>query len=179
MTKAEMEVEIKEPSKRQLQYDPKELNNSYQFLARYQVDTEEMDDDDVVEMCREIQAYKEENVQVLSRGRVLDGIDRLLAFVPDNFVGEFKRELDTDIARAKALGWEIFYSKDAMKASETGTGTDKVRLGDQVLMIMPRTQYIASLAAKDSRNVNRRAQRNPKVAAQTETQGFDNPIKPM
>lgn len=176
----EAQVEATQVEK-QIQYTSDELKESYTILRRYQVKTDEMSDDEVVSKTRRILNLSKANVQVLSRGRTLDGIERLLGFLPDGFVGEFKRENDIDIARANGLGWEIFHSKEASKSSPTGKGDTLVRLGDQILMMMEQEKYIALQMSRDMRHQKARTARNPKKEAEkaNKEEGFLAEVSPM
>jgi len=164
---------------REIFYEEPELKQAIQVLARYQVDVNKLTNDEVVEKYRRIIGAKKKVVQVLSRGRTLDGIDRLLSFVPTDYVGEFKGDNDADIARATGLGWKPFSHEGASIASVTGKGDSLVRLADQILMIMPEDEYIAMQMAKDERHARTRQGRELKKTAQRETAGFQSPVSPM
>ena len=70
---------------------PQVAEEAHKFLNRYGIKTEGLTDKEVMEKIEKIQAAKEEAAQVLSRGRALDGIERLLDFVPEGYVGGFFR----------------------------------------------------------------------------------------
>ncbi len=162
----EVEEEAQEEVvEKKILFSDEELKKSYAILTRYQVDTSAMSDDEVVLKTRKILGLSKANVQVLSRGRTLDGIDRLLSYLPDGYVGEFKREDSISIARAKGLGWEPFHSEEASKDSLTGKGDSLVRLADQILMMMPEDNYIALQVAREVRHATSRAARTPKKEA--------------
>lgn len=173
------EPNLQLPEKKQTTFDMEELREAKLFLARYQVATKDMSDVEVIEKTRKIQEYKKTAVQVLSRGRVLDGLERLLSYVPKGFVGEFMTESDIGIARARSLGFEVLRCEEASQDSPTGKGDSLVRFGDQILMIIPEDQYIAMQVAKDERHVRNRGGRNLGKLAKEETKEFLSPVSPM
>ena len=173
------EPNLQLPEKKQTTFDMKELHEAKLFLARYQVATKDMSDVEVIEKTRRIQGHKKTAVQVLSRGRVLDGLERLLSYVPKGFVGEFMTESDIGIARARSLGFEVLHCEEASQDSPTGKGDSLVRFGDQILMIIPEDQYIAMQVAKDERHVRNRGGRNLGKLAKEETKEFLSPVSPM
>ena len=115
-----------------------------------------------MEKIEKIHSAKKTVGQVLSRGRALDGIERLLSFVPRGYVGEFKRENDMDVSRAEALGFEVFISDEAKLESSTGTADGRVKLGDQILMIIPEELHVANRLIKADRLAARRKAHNQK-----------------
>ena len=132
------------------------LHDAKKLLNRFGIDTSKMDEDDVFAKMEKIQNYKKANVQVLSRGQVLDGFTRLLKYVPEGMRGEFKRNDSMAIDRARAMGWEVFVNEEAKKESLTGSADGRVRLGDSILMVMPEEMYIALHLEKDERAKRRR-----------------------
>ena len=135
---------------------PQVLEEAHQFLNRYGVNTEGLSPKEVMEKIDKIHAAKAESAQVLSRGQALDGIERLLTFVPEGFIGEFMRENDMDINRAKALGFKVLESEEANLASSTGKADGLVRCADQILMIIPEERHIANRLIKAERLAERR-----------------------
>ena len=147
-------------------YTERQIEEGIVFLEKYGIDTSEMSHYDVFVKLEKIQEAKEESAQVLSRGRVLDGIDRLLSYVPEGFKGGFFGDTDVDVARAEALGWAVFLDDRAGRASSTGVSDGRVKLGDQILMITPEEKYIGHLLAKAERFKIRREARDPNRPAQ-------------
>jgi hypothetical protein len=129
------------------------------FLEKYGIDTDDMSPDEAVEKYNKIQGLVSEQAQVLSRGPVHDGLDRLLSHVPKGFRGEFFHDSSTDMDRARALGWVPFESKEANLKSPTGKADGLVRLGDLVLFIIPEEEYAAKQIARDIRRQTRRDRR--------------------
>ena len=160
-------------------YTETQIEEGRVFLEKYGINTSNLAPQDVFEKLQKIQNAKEEAAQVLSRGRALDGINRLLSFVPTGFTGGFFGENDIDVRRAEALGWEVLIDEDANKQSSTGASDNRVRLGDQVLMIIPEENYVGNLLAKAERFKKRRASRDPSNASQgDEVMGAD-PLFPI
>jgi hypothetical protein len=158
------------------------------FLDHYGIDTDGLDEDEIFEKYEKIQRIRKEQVQVLSRGQTLDSFDRLLSFVPRGYRGYFVRETSLEIARAEALGWQLFQGTDesqaANRSSSTGKSDGLVRLGDLILMILPEENYAALLIAKEERNRTKRLARERK--RQQPEQGDETyqadplfPIKPL
>jgi len=157
---------------------PQKLEEAQAFLNRYGIKTEHLTPKEVMTKIEKIQVAKEENAQVLSRGRVLDGIERLLSFVPEGFIGEFKRENDMDIARAEALGFKVFISDEAKLASSTGAADGRVKFGDQILMIIPEELHVANRLIKAERLAERRRAHDPQGKAQID-QSESDPLFPL
>ncbi len=156
-----IETTSKEKKETPVEVSPEKVQECRMFLDRFGIDEAKYSDQEVVEKVRRIQKARESHAQVLSRGRTLDGLDRLLKFVPDGYIGEFKRERPEDISRAHALGFRVFKSDEAAVASSTGSADGKVRLGDCILMIIPEEEYIAAHLAKQDNITHRRARRAP------------------
>ena len=137
------------------------IEEAKRFLDKYGIDITDLSDEEVIEKIQKIGKAKQVAVQVLSRGRVLDGLDRLLERVPKGFRGEFKRESDIDIKRAMALGWRPLIDDEAKKDTPTGKADGLIRFGDQILMIMPEEEYVAMRIAREERIKHRREARKP------------------
>ena len=144
---------------------PQVLEDAHKFLNRYGIKTEGLTPKEVMNKIEKIQAAKEEAAQVLSRGQATDGIDRLLSFVPEGFVGGFFRENDMDVSRARSLGFKVLEDERANLESSTGKSDGLVRLGDQILMIIPEEKYVAHRLAKADRLAERRKTHDPKSGA--------------
>ena len=148
-------------SKKKLE-EARRLQEATKFLARFGIDTEELEDDEILDKYDRVITAKSERtkLQVLSRGRTLDGIDAILKLVPKGFVGELKRDRDVDIQLAQAQGWEMFLKGDDGTPAPTPHGVPdrRIRFGDQVLMIMPEEEYIAlHLSREEARKARREA----------------------
>lgn len=141
---------------------PQVLEEAHTFLNRFGIRTDDLSPKEVMEKIEKIHSAKKTVGQVLSRGRALDGIERLLSFVPRGYVGEFKRENDMDVSRAEALGFEVFISDEAKVESSTGTADGRVKLGDQILMIIPEELHVANRLIKADRLAARRKAHNQK-----------------
>lgn len=135
---------------------PQVLEEACQFLNKYGVMTDNLSPKEVMDKIKKIHAAKDVAAQVLSRGRAIDGIERILSFVPDGYIGEFKRENDIDVARARTLGFDVFKSEEAKLESSTGKADGLVRFGDQILMIIPEEMHIANRLVKADRLAERR-----------------------
>ncbi len=144
---------------------PQVLEEAHIFLNKYGIMTEGLTPKEVMTKIQKIKVAKVENAQVLTRGRAIDGMERMLSFVPDGFVGEFKRENDLDISRAKALGFTVFESEEAKLESSTGTSDGTVRYGDQILMIIREELYVANRLIKAERLAARRRAHDPSKSA--------------
>lgn len=140
---------------------PQVLTKSREFLAKYGINITDLTPKEVMDKIKKIQVAKSEAAQVLSRGQAIDGIERLMAYVPEGFVGEFKRENDMDIARAEAMDFKVFFDEKANTESSTGTGDGRIRWGDCVLMIIPEEKYIARRLLKAERLAERRKLHDP------------------
>lgn len=156
-------------------FDPADIRKARQFLSRYGINEKKLSDVQVIEKTNKINAAYQAKAEVLSRGRVTDSISRVLEHVPEGFVGELKGDNENDIKLAEAMGWKLFVDKKAGKASSTGTSDGIVRVGDQVLMMIPEEDYVAILMARDERRRERRRARDPKNRNK-ETQGFAHPV---
>ena len=156
---------------------PQVLEEATAFLDKYGIRTKDLSPKEVMNKIEKIKAAKEIAAQVLSRGRAIDGIERLLSFVPEGYVGEFKRENDMDIERAKALGFKVFESDEAKVESSTGKSDGLVRLGDQLLMIIPEETYVANRLVKAERLAERRKSHTFKAGA-IDQKGAD-PLFPL
>ncbi len=144
---------------------PAELEEAHQFLNKFGIQTDGLTDQEVMAKIEKIRAAKEIASQVLSRGRALDGIERMLSFVPDGYKGQFKRENDVDISRARALGFEVFQDQRANIGSSTGKSDGLVRFGDQILMIIREETYVANRLVKAERAADRRRSHNYKAGS--------------
>ncbi len=157
---------------------PQVLEEAHTFLNRYGINTSDLTPKEVMAKIEKIHVAKAENAQVLSRGQATDTIDRLLSYVPNGFVGEFKGENDMDVARAEALGFTVFLSEEAKLESSTGTADGRVRCADQILMIIPEERYIANRLIKAERLAERRKAHDYKGGAQIDQSGSD-PLFPL
>jgi len=156
---------------------PQVLEEATAFLDKYGIKTTDLSPKEVMDKIEKIKAAKEIAAQVLSRGRAIDGIERLLSFVPEGYIGEFKRENDMDISRAKALGFTVFESDEANLESSTGKSDGLVRLGDQLLMVIPEETYVANRLVKAERLAERRKAHDFKAGA-IDQKGSD-PLFPL
>jgi len=144
------------------EYSASQLETAHKFLNKYGIRTDKLSDEQVIEKLRKIQDAKTVAAQVLSRGRVVDTIDRILDYVPEGMIGEFKRDNDLDISRAKALKWEVFIDEKAKLESATGTSDGTVKLGDLILMVIPEEIYVGTRLARADRLAERRKIRKSK-----------------
>ena len=156
---------------------PQVLEEAHTFLNRYGIKTDDLSPKEVMDKIEKIHSAKRTVGQVLSRGRALDGIERLLSFVPRGYVGEFKRENDMDVSRAEALGFKVFISDEAKVESSTGTADGRVKLGDQILMIIPEELHVANRLIKAERLAVRRKAHNQKGGVID--QSGSNPLFPL
>jgi hypothetical protein len=144
----------------------KKLTEATKFLSRFGIDTDELEDEEILEKYDKVMTAKDSRtkLQVLSRGRTLDGIDAILALIPKGFVGELKRERDIDIQLAQAQGWKVFFSEQKVE-NETphGVADRRIRFGDLILMYMPEEEYIALQLSREDARKDRRDYR--KIAA--------------
>jgi hypothetical protein len=145
-----------------IQYTESQLEAAHKFLNKYGIRTSHLSDEQVVEKLRKIQDAKAVASQVLSRGRVIDTVSRILEYVPDGMIGEFKRDNDLDISRAKALKWEVFVDEKAKLESATGGADGCTRLGDLILMVIPEEVYVGTRLARADRLAERRKVRKSK-----------------
>ena len=160
---------------------PKVLAEALIFLNRYGIRTEGLTPKEVMNKIKKIEVAREEHAQVLSRGQALDGLERLLSFVPKGFVGEFKRENNEDIQRAETQGFVVLTCGDANLESPTGTPDDKVRFGDQILMIVPEERYVANRLNKAERLAARRKKQDHKHGRVDQGKGHEgaSPLVPL
>jgi len=145
------------------------------FLQKFGIDSKSLTNQQVVDKLERIREAKAKSVEILSRGPVLDGIERLLKLVPKGFVGEFMLESDLEISRAEALGWEVFLDEKASKKTPTGTADRRVRMGDTILMVIPEEIYIANKLVKLER-IERRRRQSESKRAQSETSHWTVPV---
>ena len=145
-----------------------------EFLRTFGIDPKGRSPKEVMNLIEAIRGVKEETTQVLSRGKVLDAMDRLLSFVPEGFVGEFRQDNDVDVARAKSLGFRVFNHPSGSEESSTGTSDGTIRLGELILMIIPEAHYAAQRLAKAENLARRR-----RVRDKTIEQGFADPRFPL
>ena len=156
---------------------PQVLEEAHKFLNQYGIKTEGLTPKEVMHKLEKVHAAKEEAAQVLSRGQALDGIERLLTFVPEGYVGGFFRENDMDVKRAESLGFKVFEDERANAASSTGKSDGLVRLGDQILMIIQEEKYVAHRLVKADRLAERRKSHDPKSS--TIDQGDASALVPL
>ena len=145
-----------------------------EFLRTFGVDPKGRSPKEVMDLIEAIRGVKEETTQVLSRGKVLDAMDRLLNFVPKGFVGEFRMNDDVDVSRAKSLGFQTFTHPSGSVESSTGSSDGTIRLGELILMIIPEEHYAAQRVVKAENLAKRRRIRN-----ETIDQGFADPRFPL
>ena len=162
----------------QANYTERQIDDGRAFLEKYAIDTSEMSPSDVIEKLRKIQHAKEDQAQVLSRGQILDGLGRLLSFVPKGQVGQFFSNDDVSVQRGRALGWKVFVDEKVRDESLTGESDGAVTLGDQILMIIPEEQYVGTLLAKAERFKARRESREHQPEQGDEHLGAD-PLFPI
>jgi len=160
---------------------PQVLEEAHVFLNRYGIQTADLTPKEVMTKIQKIQSYKEESAQVLSRGQALDGIERLLSFLPKGYTGSFMRENDMDISRAETQGFKVFISDEARLESSTGTSDGRVRYGDQILMMIPEEKFVANRLLKSDRLAARRKSHNQKAGAVDQGSGnhASNPLFPL
>ena len=121
----------------------------------------ELSAEEALEKAERIRVARSKAAQVLSRGRTLDTLDRVLAHVPDGYVGQLVRESDVDIDRFRILGFELFESKAAKKESSHGTADGKIRVGDQILMTIREEDYAALMYERELRKARKREAHKP------------------
>lgn len=148
------------------------VESAGKFLQKYGIKVSGLSDEQILSKAENILKLSQSAAQVLSRGQVLDGLERLLKFVPKGFVGEFKRERDLDIARAEALGWRVFIAEGKARESLTNSADGKLRLGDLILMIMPEDNYAAHLIAREQRKRQRSEGRDPRKVGPSQGDDF-------
>jgi hypothetical protein len=140
-----------------------EYITQHNLKATKRVDGEEVElsVEEALEKAERIRLARSKAAQVLSRGRTLDMLDRVLAHVPDGYVGQLSRESEVDIDRFRILGFEVFKSDEAKKESSHGTADGKVRVGDQILMTMREEDYAALTYERDLRKQRKREAHKP------------------
>ncbi len=144
------------------EYSVSQLEMAHQFLNKYGIRTDKLSDLQVMEKLQKIQDAREVASQVLSRGRVMDTVDRILEDLPDGLVGEFKRDNDLDISRARALHWQVYIDKELAQQTLTAADDGCVRLGDLILMVIPEETYVGNRLARADRLAERRVVRKRK-----------------
>lgn len=169
------EFDPTEPTKKVSMSLP-ELEKRRLFLDKYGMNIKGVPDDEIIAVYDRVMAISNEKIQVLSRGQVLSNIERLLTFVPEGYEGQFFREKDDEIHAAEALGWRVLINDKAKLESSTGAADGKVRLGDQIIMIMPKETFIALRFARDRHIQEIRRARDPKRMAKEETAKFEAPV---
>lgn len=142
---------------------------AFAYLKKYKLNIEDKTPEEAIKLVEKIKESRSKVAQVLRRGRTLDALDRILARVPKGFVGQFAREDELSVARKEALGFEVFIDPD-LRDDEAphGTGDGRIRIGDQILMIIPEAEHAAIKIEKYERAERRREARNPKKEAQEE-----------
>jgi hypothetical protein len=136
----------------------------------------ELSAEEAVEKAERIRKARSKAAQVLSRGRTLDTLDRVLAYVPDGYVGQLVRESDVDIDRFRILGFELFESEAAKKESSHGTADGKVRVGDQILMTIREEEYAALMYERELRKARKREAHKPAVRQRKFEDETDNEV---
>lgn len=126
------------------------------ILARYGIDESKLTDQEVVEKVDKINNLRAENVQVLSRGPVVDGLKRILDMVPAGLIGQFILNTPMQIQRAESLGWKVHTDKNLAQESPTPSASNHVIMGDCVLMTIPEEMYVAQLMERDARIAEKR-----------------------
>lgn len=102
---------------------------------------DEMSPEDATKKAESIQAKKARIAQVLSRGFVNDKLAMAEA-LPKDRRGFWVRERQEDIDRMRALGGRLEERPaDTNPRDIHGTGDNRVRVGDVVLMSLPREDY--------------------------------------
>ena len=174
-----MATKTGEKKQRKLE-EMKKLETATKFLERFGVDVEALEDSEIVEKYDKIQASTAERtkLQILSRGRTLDGIDAILAMVPRGFIGELKRDNQVDIKLAESQGWEIFSTEDGSdEVTPHGTADSSIRFGDQILMFMPEEEYIALHLSREEGKKYRRDRRKVKAGEKVDPGSGSFPIE--
>ena len=138
----------------------REVDQAREFLSLFGVDSSNKTDLEVIVLMDEIQAIKEETAQVLSRGQVIGGIERVLALVPNGLKGVLFREDKDSIADAKGYGYVVFHHESAEAESSTGTSDGIVRYGDCIVMVIPEAEYVAKQLVHQRRVRKRRQARH-------------------
>lgn len=142
------------------------VKKSREWLEHYGIDTDEMNDDEVLEKVDKIKATVELKSEILMRGTTSDGMQKLLDGVPKGYVGEFKRSRNLDIQLAESQGWKVMVDEKLSKLSDTPSSDGTVILGDCVLMIIPDYEYVAMRVATKRRRAERRRAHSPKAQAE-------------
>ena len=138
----------------------REVDQARVFLSLFGIKVDDKTDEEVIALIDQIQSVKEETAQVLSRGHVIGGIERVLSLVPRGFKGTLFREEPESISDAKIYGYEVFHHESAKVESSTGTSDGIVRYGDCILMIIPEAQYVANQLVRQKRVRKRRQARH-------------------
>ena len=138
----------------------REVDQAREFLSLFGIDVIAKTDKEVIDLIDQIQDIKEETAQVLSRGHVLGGIERVLALVPKGLKGVLFREEPESIADAKGYGYVAFHHESAEAESSTGTSDGIVRYGDCIVMVIPEAQYVANHLVRQKRVRKRRQARH-------------------
>lgn len=159
-----------------------EYRDAVAKLIEYDFRHEDLSVEEVIAKAKRVTEAEATSAQVLSRGRTLDSIDRILKkYVPEGMVGEFARNNDLDIARYRALGYEVFVDEDAKGKKETPTGTADglVRLGDTILMTIPEETYRVINRQKARRRAEKRRKTDSRALARAERMKSNLPIEEM
>jgi hypothetical protein len=101
----------------------------------------EMSPEDAVKKAETLQQKKARIAQVLSRGFVNDKL-AMAERLPKDRVGFWVRDRPEDVDRMKALGGRVEERPKGVGPRDVhGTGDNKVRVGDVILMSLPREEY--------------------------------------
>lgn len=147
---------------------------AYSILEEYNIDSEEMTKREVIEAAERIKRKAAKFVQVLSRGQTNDMIRRVLEKVPDHLHAELVMASDLIIPRYEAMGFEVWSDPEASKAGSHKDGDTTVRVGDCILMVMPKEDYaILDKIRRDRRTRKRLAAERAKVKTQMASIGVE------
>lgn len=104
-------------------------------------DEEEISDEEIETLAQK----KRRIAQLLDRGYVADRLDarkHLGSRYDEGRVYEWIRETDQDIDRAKAIGFRLEEkSEEETEATSHGAGDTRIRIGDVVLMSIPKEDH--------------------------------------
>jgi hypothetical protein len=104
------------------------------------LEEEEMSAEDALKRAKTLQEKRAFFVQVLSRGVLNDRLNTA-GVVAEDRKALWIRERDEDIQRILALGGRLETSEESGEKGLHGTADNRIRVGDVVLMSVPREDY--------------------------------------
>ena len=150
------ELDVPDPRFVTKELTTEKITSAYNKLAQFDIDFGELTPAQAVEKARELSQKEARFAQVLSRGQTTDMVMRVLSKVPDHLHGQLVHDHENVVPRYESMGFRVWHDPDAAEEGSHRTGDTRVRVGDCILMVIPKEDFAVMDKVRQDRRRRKR-----------------------